>query len=149
MIDGLLVVPLARIPDERGMVMHMLRADAPHFKGFGEIYFSMIYPGVVKGWHIHSRMTLNYAALTGTIKLVLYDERRESPSRGQTQEIFLGRDNYCLIQVPPGIWNGFKGLGLSPALVANCADTPHDPDEIERLDPFDNHIPYDWGLKHG
>jgi dTDP-4-dehydrorhamnose 3,5-epimerase len=148
MIDGVLVHPLRQIPDERGKVMHMLRADDPHFEQFGEIYFSVVYPNVVKGWHLHQRMTLNYAVVSGMIKLVLYDDRETSPTYRQLQEIYMGESNYVLVRVPPLIWNGFKGVGTAPAIVANCATIPHDPDEISRLDPFDNHIGYDWGLKH-
>ncbi len=149
MIDGVKIKPLKRICDERGMVMHMLRCDDPDFEKFGEIYFSVVYPGVVKGWHIHKEMTLNYAAVSGMIKLVLYDEREDSPTKGELQEIFMGEDNYVLVKIPPRVWNGFKGIGVKPAVVANCATIPHDPDEIRRLDPFDNHIPYDWSLRHG
>jgi dTDP-4-dehydrorhamnose 3,5-epimerase len=148
MIDGVLVHPLRQIPDERGKVMHMLRCDDPHFTRFGEIYFSAVYPGVIKGWHLHAEMTLNYAVVTGLIKLVLFDDREGSPTRGEVQEVFLGESNYALVRVPPGVWNGFKGVGTAPSIVANCADTPHRPDEITRMDPFDPRIPYDWALKH-
>ena len=148
-IGGVTIAPLRRIPDERGTIMHMLRADAPHFERFGEIYFSRVYPGAVKAWHLHSRMTINYAVPVGTIKLVMYDERAESATRGQLVELFLGDANYALVTVPPGVWNGFKGVGTAMALVANCASIPHDPAEITRCDPFVNHIPYDWSLKHG
>lgn len=149
MIDGVQITPLKRIVDERGSVMHMLRRDWPVFQDFGEIYFSTVHPGVVKGWHIHHRMTLNYAVPTGRIKFVLYDDREESPTRGEVQEIFLGEENYVLVTVPPLIWNGFKGIGDSTALVANCASIPHDPAEIDRRDPMDPAIPYDWQIKHG
>lgn len=148
MIDGVLVLPLKQIPDERGKVMHMLRCDDPHFEQFGEIYFSMVYPGVIKGWHLHTEMTLNYAVVAGMIKLVLYDDRIDSPTRGAIMEIFTGEDNYQLIKIPRLIWNGFKGIGVTPALVANCATIPHRPDEIRRKDPFTSDIPYDWNLKH-
>lgn len=149
MIDGVLVHPLKQIPDERGKVMHMLKATDPHFERFGEIYFSMVFPGVVKGWHRHSRMTINYAVVRGTIKLVLYDDRPKSPTRAEVQELFVGESQYCLVKVPPMVWNGFKGVGVEPALVANCASIPHDPAEIERLDPFSDRIPYVWDLRHG
>lgn len=148
MIDGVIITPLSQILDERGKVMHMLRCDSKVFQQFGEIYFSCIYPGAIKGWHIHKRMTLNYAVPHGNIKFVLYDDREDSPTRGELQEIFLGPDNYLLITVPPLVWNGFKGIGQEMAIVANCASIPHDPEEIERLDPFDELIPYDWGIKH-
>jgi dTDP-4-dehydrorhamnose 3,5-epimerase len=149
MIKGVAVHPLRRIPDERGMVMHMLRADAPHFERFGEIYFSTIYPGVVKGWHLHRRMTLNYAVVSGMIKLVLYDDRDDSPTRSEVMELYVGDQNYVLVTVPPLVWNGFKGVGTAPAIVANCATVPHDPAEIERLDPGSPRIPYSWDLRHG
>ena len=149
MIEGVAIHPLTQIPDERGKVMHMLKATDPQFERFGEIYFSMVHPGVVKGWHRHRRMTINYAVVVGLIKLVLYDDRPASPTRGERQEIFLGESCYRLVTVPPMIWNGFKGLGTVSALVANCATIPHDPTEIERVDPINGHIPYDWALRHG
>lgn len=148
MIDGVIITPLRQIVDERGKVMHMLRNDVAHFSSFGEIYFSTVNPGAIKGWHIHHRMILNYAVPVGAIKFVLYDDRPASRTRGLLQELFLGPDNYCLVTVPPMIWNGFKGIGAEAALVANCASIPHDPDEIERKDPFDPSIPYDWAIKH-
>ena len=149
MIDGIVITPLRQIPDERGKIMHMLRSDDPQFERFGEIYFSMVYPGAIKAWHLHTKMTLNYAVVSGMIKLVLYDPRPSSPTKGELQEIFLGEQNYVRVKIPPGIYNGFKGVGTSPALVANCATIPHDPAEIQRLDPFSKGIPYDWDLRHG
>jgi dTDP-4-dehydrorhamnose 3,5-epimerase len=148
MIEGVQVIPLRRIPDERGTVMHMLRSTDPHFTQFGEIYFSTVYPGVVKGWHRHREMTLNYACVSGRIKLVLYDDRPASSTKGELVELFLGPDNYSLVIIPPCVWNGFKGMSEPQAVVANCATHPHDPARSDRLDPFDRRIPYDWGVRH-
>ncbi|MBP6621107.1 MAG: dTDP-4-dehydrorhamnose 3,5-epimerase family protein [Alcaligenes sp.] len=148
MIDGVIITPLKQIVDERGKVMHMLRCDAEHFSSFGEMYFSSVHPGAIKGWHVHHRMILNYAVPYGLIKFVLYDDREDSKTKGMVQEIFLGPDNYCLVTVPPMVWNGFKGIGIETALVANCASIAHDPNEIERKDPFDPSIPYDWAINH-
>lgn len=149
MIHGVAVTPLRQIPDERGKIMHMLRSDAPHFQQFGEIYFSGVYPGAIKAWHIHHKMVLNYAVVVGHIKMVLYDDRADSPTKGELMELFIGESNYQLVTVPPLVWNGFKGTGTTMALVANCASIPHDPTEIERMDPFTDKIPYTWDLKHG
>ncbi len=146
-IEGVSIVPLRRIPDERGTVFHMLKATDPHFDQFGEIYFSSIYRGIVKGWHRHREMTLNYACVHGRIKLVLYDDREASPTRGELMEVFLGPDEYSLAVVPPLIWNGFKGM-TATAVVANCCTHPHDPSRSDRMDPFDNDIPYDWDVLH-
>jgi dTDP-4-dehydrorhamnose 3,5-epimerase len=143
MIDGVIIQPLRRIPDERGTVSHMIRRTDPHFKEFGEIYFSSIYQGAVKGWHLHQLMTLNYACIVGRIKLVLFDDREGSQTRGELMEIFLGPDNYSLVVVPPLLWNGFKGMAPE-SIVANCATHAHDPTHSKRLDPYQNHIPYKW-----
>jgi dTDP-4-dehydrorhamnose 3,5-epimerase len=148
MIHDVKMVPLRRIADERGTIFHMLRSSDPHFIQFGEIYFSTVYFGVIKGWHLHREMTLNYACISGRIKLVIYDERADSPTRGELMEVFLGPDNYSLVTIPPGVWNGFKGMSQPDAMVANCCTHAHDPARSSRLDPFTNHIPYDWAVKH-
>src|SRR5207237_7844267 len=125
-IEGVRVFPLRQIPDEREKVMHMLRADDPHFERFGEIYFSTVYAGVVKGWHLHDRMTINYAVPYGSIKLVLFDDRDGSATKGQLQALFVGESNYALVTVPPHIWNGFKGIGQPYPIVSNYAPIPPD-----------------------
>ena len=149
MIDGVSINSLRQIPDERGVIMHMMKKTDTMFAAFAEVYFSGVYPGAIKAWHIHKEMTLNYAVPIGQIKLVLYDDRRESATHGQIQEIFLGYGNYALVTIPPMVWNGFKGLGTSMSLVANCTTHIHDPDEIMRKSPFSEEIPYNWDIKHG
>ena len=143
-IDGVKVVPLRRIPDERGTIYHMLKRTDPHFSAFGEIYFSTVYPGVVKGWHRHKNMTLHYACVHGRVKLVIYDERESSATKGELMELFLGPDNYSLVVIPPGIWHGFQGLVEPLSILANCATEPHDPSELERFEPDATSIPYAW-----
>jgi len=149
MIDGVKIIPLKTFLDERGLVRHMMRCTDEHFSRFGEIYFSYIYPGAIKGWHVHRKMELNYAVVCGNIKLVLYDDRTESPTFRELQVIFVGEDNYVLVKIPPHVVNGFKGIGNDRAIVANCSDIPHDPMEIERFDPFDKRIGYSWDIHHG
>ncbi len=146
-IQGVQVVPLRRIPDERGTIYHMLRRTDPHFIEFGEIYFTSIYRDVIKGWHRHADMTLNYACVWGRIKLVLYDGREGSPTARMLTEHFLGPDDYSLLVIPPMVWTGFKGMA-EVSLVANCATHPHDPSRTERLDPHSPGIPYDWSVRH-
>jgi dTDP-4-dehydrorhamnose 3,5-epimerase len=149
MLDGVKIVPLRQIVDERGKIMHMLKSTDPHFVAFGEIYYSCAWPGAVKAWHIHQSTTVNNAVIVGRAKLVMYDIRESSPTRGLVQEVFFGEDNYCLVQIPPGIANGYKAYGDKLVVLANCATEPHDPNEILYLDPFTSDIPYDWALQHG
>lgn len=148
MIDGVVLTPLKQIFDERGKVMHMLREDSPVFSRFGEIYFSCTHPGVVKAWHLHKEMTLNYAVISGAIKFVLFDDRSSSPTHGEIQELFISPENYMLVTVPPMIWNGFKSVGTTSSIVANCSTIPHYPDELVRKSPADPGIPYNWELEH-
>jgi dTDP-4-dehydrorhamnose 3,5-epimerase len=148
MIDGVVITPLRQIFDERGKVMHMMREDSSIFKRFGEIYFSCTHPGVVKAWHLHKEMTLNYAVIHGEIKFVLFDDRPDSPTKGVVQELFISPENYMLVTVPPMIWNGFKSVGTATSIVANCSTMPHSADEIVRRSPSDPTIPYSWPIEH-
>jgi dTDP-4-dehydrorhamnose 3,5-epimerase len=144
-ISGVAIQPLEQIVDERGAVLHMLRADSPLFKAFGEIYFSLVLPGVVKGWKRHQRLTQHFAVPVGQIRLVLFDDRPDSPSLGRLVELLVGQpDHYYLVRIPPLLWYGFQGLGSIPALVANCTDFPHDPQEAESLPLGTPRVPYVW-----
>ena len=147
MIDGDQIIKKKQIIDERGKIMHMLRNDDKNFTKFGEIYFSYSNPNTVKAWHLHKSMTVNYACVIGKIKLVLMDDRPLSPTKGLLEEIFLTTENYSLVSVPPGIWNGFKSIENKFSVIANCSDIPHDPNEMIRR-PFDDpYFKYSWNIK--
>ena len=146
MIEGVNIVNLRKIPDERGCILHMLRADSESYTKFGEIYFSIAYPGVIKGWHEHTLQTQNYAVVQGMIKLVLFDNRENSKTYKKIIEIFTGEQNYQLITIPPGVINGYKCIGTESCLVANCADMPYKDGEMIRYDPLNSFINYNWDL---
>lgn len=146
-IEGVRIVPLKRIPDERGTIMHGLRADAMTHP-FGEVYFKKLYPGIINGWHVHETLMLNYICLSGMMKLVLYDNREHSPTYRQFQEVYFGDDNYCLIHIPPGVANASKSMTAPHALFCNVASEPHDPSiKYRRISPHSGEIPYDWARK--
>jgi dTDP-4-dehydrorhamnose 3,5-epimerase len=146
-IVGVVMQPLKQMVDERGAVLHMLRCDSPLFTRFGEIYFSLVLPGVVKAWKRHRRMTQHFAVPVGKIRLVLYDDRDGAP--GQLEEYILGRpDHYALCRIPPLVWYGFQGLADQPSLLANCTDLVHDPAEVENLTASSPIFPYTWKEPH-
>lgn len=151
MIDGVIVKPLRVIPDERGRLMEMLRRDDPFFTDFGQVYLTTTYPGVVKAWHCHAAQDDHVVCLRGAIKLVLYDDRANSPTRGKVMELFPGESLPLLVRIPRGIWHGWKAVGTEEALIINCPSEPYnyaEPDELRR--PWnDPSIPYDWALKMG
>ena len=107
-IEGVNIKQLRKIPDERGSIMHMMRNDDENFEKFGEIYFSTAYPGVIKGWHEHTKQVQNYAVVYGMIKLVLFDNRKDSKTFKNLKEIFLGDLNYVLVRIPTGVINGYN-----------------------------------------
>ena len=146
MIDGVALHPLRQFIDDRGRTMHMLRNDDPHFRTFGEIYFSGIHQGKMKGWYLHRLKALNYAVPVGRVRVVIFDDRVGSPTRGKLDEHILGEEPECyaLLTIPPDLWCGLQGLALGTSLVANCSDLPHDPAESDRK-PLDSpDVPYAW-----
>lgn len=151
MIDGVKIKKLKVIPDERGWLMEMLRCDDDIFQQFGQVYLSVVYPGVVKGWHYHKKQTDFFTVVKGMVKVALYDNREDSPTYKEVNEFFMGEHNPILITIPPLIMHGIKGIGTEPAYLINCPTEPYkydEPDEF-RVDPHDNDIPYDWVRKDG
>lgn len=146
-IEGVKIILLKKIPDERGTIMHGVRKDNI-LNNFGEIYFKKLYGGVVNGWHVHDQLILNYICLEGMVKLVLCDLREDSLTYKNLQEIFFGDDNYCLVHIPPGVANGSKGMTYPHALICNIASEPHDPAlKYRRIDPHSGEISYNWERK--
>lgn len=145
-IAGVTVTKLRQISDERGAVLHMLRSDDPEFTRFGECYFSEVLPRAIKAWKVHHSQTQNLTVPIGRIRIVIYDDREQSITRGNVQIFELGRpDAYLRLKIPPGLWYGFACISATSALLVNCADLPHDPAESETR-PVDNPIiPYRWG----
>lgn len=150
-IDGVKTKKLKVIPDERGRLMEMLRCDDEIFEKFGQIYMTSVYPGVVKGWHYHKVQNDNFVVIKGMVKVVLYDDREGSPTRGKVNEFFLGEHNQTLLHIPKLVHHGFKGIGTEEAIIINCTTESYNyktPDEF-RIDPHNNKIPYDWSRKDG
>ncbi len=151
LIHGVQVKQLKWIPDERGKLMEMLRCDDTMFEKFGQVYITTCYPGVVKAWHYHQNQADNMVVVKGMAKVVLYDQRENSPTKKLVNEFFIGEANPTLIHIPAMVLHGFKAYGSEPTYVVNTVTQPYnheEPDEF-RVDPFDNDIPYDWSLKQG
>ncbi len=151
MIQGVKTKKLRVIPDERGRLMEILRADDELFSRFGQVYMTAAYPGVVKGWHYHKLQTDKITVVKGMMKLVLYDGREGSPTHGEINEFFIGEHNPLLIQVPKLVFHGFKCISHSEALAINVPTEKYNydnPDEY-RIHPHDNDIPYDWNRNDG
>ena len=144
MINGVYVRELQKFCNDQGCVLKMLSENDFYFDRFGEIYFSSIMPGVVKGWNVHTRQDANMVCISGNVQLVLYDRRSDSESFQAIQEVSMGENHYCLVQIPPGIAYSWKAHDGKSALIANCATLPHDPQESIKIALTSNEIPYQW-----
>jgi len=149
MIEGVKTKRLRVIPDERGRLMEILRADDELFQKFGQVYMTTNYPGVVKAWHYHKKQSDNVTCVKGMIKLVLHDAREGSPTNGETQEFFLGEHNPLLVHIPPFVYHGWKCISDTESIAVNLVTEVYQydqPDEHRR--PWnDPEIAYDWGIK--
>jgi dTDP-4-dehydrorhamnose 3,5-epimerase len=149
MIDGVKTKKLRVIPDERGRLMEILRADDEIFEKFGQVYLTTAYPGVVKGWHYHERQDDNMTVVSGMMKIALYDGREDSPTHGEVDEFFVGPHNPIVVHIPAGVMHGFKCISTEEAIVINTVTEPYDyddPDEF-RMPAHARDVPYDWGRK--
>ena len=154
MIHGIQIKKLRVHCDERGRLMEMVRCDDEAFRAmgkFGQVYVTTACPGVTKAWHYHRKQWDNMCVVRGMMKIVCYDNRDGSPTRGEVNEFFVGEHNPALVTIPPMVYHGFKCISETEALVVNTVSEPYDskqPDEF-RLDPHKNDIPYDWSRKDG
>lgn len=151
LIEGVAVRSAKVLPDERGRLGEIIRADDPWFEKFGQMYFTTTYPGIVKAWHRHNKQTDHFYVIKGTVKIALYDERKDSPTYQAINELYLGEHNPGLVRIPPGVQHGWMCVGQNESYIVNMTSEMYDyaePDEF-RVHPHDNHIPYDWMRKDG
>lgn len=150
-IDGVRTKALKVHADERGRLMEMLRSDDELFLRFGQVYMTTAYPGVVKAWHYHRKQTDHFVCVRGMMKVVLYDAREGSTTHGVVNEFFIGEHNPMLVQIPAGVYHGFKCISDYEAIVINTPSEMYDytePDEF-RIPAHSPDIPYDWSRKDG
>jgi dTDP-4-dehydrorhamnose 3,5-epimerase len=145
-IDGVKIVALKPHVDDRGYVVEILRASDEHFKGFGQVYLTTCHPGIVKAWHMHEKQTDSFFVVKGHAKIGLYDDREESPTRGEKMSVVIGEQNPALVQIPPRVWHGQMAVGPETSYLINIPTEVYnakEPDELRR-DPFDPEIGFEW-----
>jgi len=146
MINGVSVRNLMVFENKLGGVKHMLKKQWPEFKNFGEIYFSTINSGVIKGWKKHDNTTLNYTVPVGNIKVVIFDCIKTSNTYMKVQEVELGENNHILLNIPPNVWYSFAALNNEKAIICNLINIEHSEDTHHELELNNDVIPYKWAL---
>jgi dTDP-4-dehydrorhamnose 3,5-epimerase len=151
LIDGVGIRPAKVVPDERGRLGEIMRADDPWFEKFGQVYFTTTYPGIVKAWHYHKKQTDHFYVVKGMVKAAMYDSRKGSPTYGLVNQVYLGEHCPALLRIPPGVLHGWMCVSKKEAYIVNITTEVYNydrPDEF-RTDPHDKNIPYDWTRRDG
>lgn len=159
MIDGVKIKQLQIFKDkpdldqkevEPGIFMEVLRDDDQLLSRFGQSNFTIAEKGTIKAFHWHKHQDDLWFLASGKAAIVLYDQREDSPTNGETEVIYGGTDDYKLVLIPVGVVHGYKVLSDEPCMLFYHVTKAYDrenPDE-ERIDPFDKNINFDWdGLK--
>ena len=129
-----------RIPLEDGDIFHFLDFKDKNFCGFGEVYFSSIRYNSIKGWKKHNLMTMNLICLIGKVQFIF--AAQDESKKWIFSEFILDPLNNGVLNVPPGYFFCFKGLGKDYNLISNFSNLLHDESEITRLSI--ESIPYKW-----
>ncbi len=150
-IEGVSIKPLIRHVDDRGFLMEVLRNDEELYAGFGQAYIGACFAGVVKAWHAHEKQTDHFCVIRGNAKIGMYDDRPDSPTRGETMSVVAGELNPVMVRIPPRVWHGFKPVDGQTAWVLNIPSEPYNPEHPDELrrDPFDPDIPFHWETQSG
>ncbi len=141
-IEGVMLTPKKIMSNDRGRVMKALQSDDRAFVKFGEAYISEIFPGVTKGWALHTLSTSNIVVPIGEARFVMVDARDGSPTKGQYDDVTLGESNYQMLTVPPGIAYGWRNNSNRSALVFNCASETWSVTESSNV-PLETY-PFEW-----
>ncbi|MGD9210102.1 MAG: dTDP-4-dehydrorhamnose 3,5-epimerase family protein [Desulfobacteraceae bacterium] len=152
LIEGVIIKDIPLYADERGFLFELMRMDDNEMNAIDikQIIASYSYPGMIKGWHLHSKQQDHLICVTGMIKCVLYDFREESSSYKVINEIFMGEKNPRAVYITPGIFHGTKNIGQEIAVVIGMPSLYYDPKEVDerRVNPLDNDIiAYDWACR--
>jgi len=152
LIAGVRVLPFAVWPDDRGYFLEVLRIGQGLASSFSkdttQVSAALSYPGPIKAFHVHRQQTDCWAPVQGMLQVALVDLRKQSPSFGARNTLFLGTLRPWQLLIPPGVGHGYKVIGPDPALLVYVTDRFYDPLDEGRIPYNDAQIQYDWEIQH-
>ncbi len=158
MLPGIKVSEITKHLDERGSFSEIFRQDWPNFietdDKILQANLSYSHPGIIRAWHKHLRGQIDYfITIKGTIKICAYDDKEDSATQGQLDEIISTGDKLQCVRIPGFYYHGYKVMGKEPALLVYLTTRLYDyknPDEPRIawddptvIDPRTKK-PYDW-----
>ena len=139
MIKGLEIKDLTKHIDDRGFFTEVLRQDWKDFLGediIVQFNLSYSYPGIVRAWHRHLRGQVDYfICVEGSIKVCAYDDREDSETYAELDEIVLSSERLRVARIPGILWHGYKAIGTKPVKILYGVNRLYDygdPDEERR-----------------
>jgi dTDP-4-dehydrorhamnose 3,5-epimerase len=152
LIDGVEIKPFPLWPDDRGYFLEIARlgqglvADFPHAST--QISAAFNYPGIIKAFHFHKFQTDFWVPAAGLLQVVLVDLRRNSPTYGAKNTLYVGSLRPWQILIPPGVAHGYKVIGEQPSMLVYVTNRTYDPKDEGRIPYNDTAISYDWELQY-
>jgi len=152
LIHGVRIQPLALWPDDRGYFLELLRSGQSLVQDFPaastQVSAALSYPGTKKAFHFHLEQTDCWNAVSGMFQFVLVDLRKDSPTLGRRNTIYVGTLRPWQVLIPPGVGHGYKVVGNDPGLLVYATDRFYNPKDEGRIPYNDPRINYDWEIQH-
>lgn len=146
-IKGVLYKELIPYPDDRGYFIEVAK-EGELFIPVKQTSFTVTHSGIIKAFHWHKKQTDLWFGVSGRARVVLYDLRENSPTKGQFEEFYIGEPKPILLLIPPGVAHGYQVIGNKNFSLLYHTDQTYDPNnpDEERI-PFDK-LDFDWSIKN-
>ena len=148
LLDGVRVAPVAVWPDDRGHFVEIQRigyglaADFP--AATTQVSATFTHPGIVKAFHYHLQQSDCWTVVKGMLQIVLADLRKDSPTFGIRNTMYVGELRPWQVLIPPGVAHGYKVIGREPGMLVYVTSRFYDPADECRIAFDDRRVNYDW-----
>ncbi|MEI6406016.1 MAG: dTDP-4-dehydrorhamnose 3,5-epimerase family protein [Actinomycetes bacterium] len=145
LIDGVEIQCAKVLGDDRGSITELFDRNDPYWSlGMAWMYRVTCRPNKIKGWGIHDDHTDRYMVIEGEAQVILFDDRKSSPSFGVVQEFYLSHTGVNQLTIPPGIWHLHRNLGTTDLIMLNAPSEPynHSKPDKRKLPIVNDYIPY-------
>jgi dTDP-4-dehydrorhamnose 3,5-epimerase len=146
LIDGVDVHEVLNIPKGNGYLTEVFRREWVRTPEVDQVFQVVLEPAAISAWHTHANTTDRIFVSYGIVRIVLYDAREHSPTRGTVNEFRFGTIRPALLSIPPRVWHGVQNISAAPAIVLNLVDRAYaydDPDHW-RIPHDSAEIPFAW-----
>jgi dTDP-4-dehydrorhamnose 3,5-epimerase len=152
LIDGVKVSPYPLWPDDRGYFLEVIRIGQGLAAEFDpattQVSAALSYSGTIKAFHYHLEQTDFWVAAAGMFQVALVDFRKDSPTFGRKNTMYVGTLRPWQILIPPGVGHGYKVIGSDPAMLVYVTNRVYNPKDEGRIAYNQPEIAYDWELQH-